>query len=63
VDSVGYTLYSHVVQQINALYSTLVLVLTLVVEARHGVIEVSHVCKAGFISSLHILELSLSMCN
>ena len=63
MDTVGNNLHGHVVHQVNALHSTLVLVLALVVETRHGVVEVGNVSEAGLESSLHVLVLCCGVCD
>ena len=54
MDAIGHTLYGHIVDEINALHSTLVLVLALVVETRHSIVEVGNVSETNLESRLYI---------
>ena len=63
MDTVGNYLYGHVVHQVNTLHSTLVLVLALVVETWHCVVEMGNVSETSLESSLHILVFCSSVCD
>ena len=55
VNTVGHNLYGHVINEIYTLHRTLVLVLTLVVETWHGIVEMRDMCETGLKTSLHVL--------
>ena len=59
VYAVGNYLNGHVLVQVDTLYGTLVLILTTLVEARHGVVEVGGVGITALACSVYVVILGL----
>ena len=63
MDAVSYAFYGHVVNEVDALDCTFVLVSHLVVEARHGVVEVRDVGEACFEGGFHVIVFCVGVCD
>ena len=62
MNAVGYTFDGHIVDEIDTLDCAFVLVAHLVVEARHGVVEVRDVGEACCKSGLHVVVFCIGVC-
>ena len=63
MDAVGHTFDCHVINQINTFHCTLVLILTLVVESGHGIVEMRYMGVSGIERGHHISVFGTSVGN
>ena len=63
MDAIGHAFHRHVIYDIDALHRTLILILTLVVETGHGIIEMSDMSESCIKTSLHVAVVGRCMGN